>query len=199
MRKNPRRIASGDRYRVGPLDFRVPHDEEESLEVAGMLSLIFEWTYFGFITTIRPSVFLELAAWADLEKDRPKLIGKHYKPGDTSFRSIQRGAKDSVEFAPPFLRIVELNDRWFVIGHEGRHRMLLIQREAQDEYVPVVVEIRVNGFETRARQITDNNIQELNKGAFKEDSNTFVSGPLFGPLAIVNNRDVKTQSRKVRP
>jgi hypothetical protein len=201
VRKNPRRLASGDRYRVGPLDFRVPHDEAEYSKVAGMLSPIFDWTYFGFITSMLPNTFLNLAADGDLETDRPMFRDTHYQPNDTRLSSMRRGIQEGIEFAPPYLKFKELNGKWFTSAHEGRHRMLLIKKADPYQYVPVVIEIRANGRETRARDITDESIQALNEGAYREAGRRqgFVRGPLFGPLAIVDGRDVRTLSLLLQP
>jgi hypothetical protein len=63
-----------------------------------------------------------------------------------------------------------------ISGHEGRNRMLAIQKLEGDAPVEVHLLLK-NGW--RARNLTADMIKELQNGMMNQSRNNFINGPLF--------------------
>ncbi len=193
MTKNPFRILDNSEYRVGGLTFR--------LDGAGSTPAQKNWQYQGFAVTMKPSVFLKLAVQTDLYADHHLLAPADARDGETRMESMRRAMAEGLAFAPPYLRFTSTRSRgrtrWRTTGHEGRHRMESIRALVGDVPVPVIVEIRPEDREHRARHITDDHVKTLNEGAYPEQKKGAreVKGPLFGPVAIVDGREVAVPQR----
>ncbi len=133
--------------------------------------------YRGLRVLMKPSVFLSLAAHLS-EPSSVDYIVQHMKDG---------GALGS-----PFL-IVDIPEKYFegdftslnyakVVGHEGRNRMLAIQKVEGDE----PCEVHIFGYgELRARHFTPEIIEQLQLAMRSQDGKlTFSRGldGLFQPI-----------------
>lgn len=133
--------------------------------------------YRGLRVLMKPSVFLSLAAHL-AEPTSVDYIVQHMKNG---------GALGS-----PFL-IVDIPEKYFegdftglsfakVVGHEGRNRMLAIQKLEGDD----PVEVHIFGYgEIRARDFTPEIIEQLQLAMRSQDGKlTFAPsmGELFEPI-----------------
>ena len=124
--------------------------------------------YFGLRTTMRPSMFLRLAA----------PLGQEHSA------ELEKYIADGGAIGAPFLEIKipqEWDDGDFskpaqVVGHEGRNRMTAIRKLEGD--APVEVHILPRGG-YRARDITPEFKAALAKSLYAEKSTILVSGPLF--------------------
>lgn len=125
--------------------------------------------YFGLRVKMKPSIFLKLAEMLIQKRESLGPIIDHIQSG---------GA-----IGAPFLNIA-IPDEWFnddfeepaaVVGHEGRHRMIACQKVFGDEPVEVHLFFRY----LRRRDLTEEFIQELNRGMMNQDEISVVSGPLF--------------------
>lgn len=124
--------------------------------------------YFGLRTTMRPSMFLRLAA----------PLGQEHSA------ELEKYIADGGAIGAPFLEIkipAEWDDGDFskpaqVAGHEGRNRMTAIKKLEGD--APVEVHILPRGG-YRARDITPEFKAALTKSLYAEKSTTLISGPLF--------------------
>ncbi len=127
--------------------------------------------YFGMRVLMKPSTFLKLA----LPLDKP-----------TSVDHIVQHLKDGGSLGSPFLDIdipPEWEDKDFskparVKGHEGRNRMMAIQKLEGDD--PVEVHLLPKGG-LRARHLTPDVVKELQKGLVNQEGNRLINGPLFVP------------------
>lgn len=125
--------------------------------------------YFGMRVLMKPSTFLKLA----LPLDKPTSvdhIAKHLEQG---------GALGS-----PFLQI-DIPQSWEegdfdrpakVVGHEGRNRMMAIQKVEGDD--PVEVHFFPTGG-LRARHLTPNIVKALEQGLMNQAKTAYIPGPLF--------------------
>jgi hypothetical protein len=127
-----------------------------------------EVDYLGLRVMMSPKTFIDLAAPLDGE------------PSNEIFKHIQNGGK----IGSPFLRI-EIPESWTdgdllmparVVGHEGRNRMLAIEKVIGN--APIEVHLFFSQG-LRNRHITDDMKKMLNKGLVKEKSKSIVRGPLF--------------------
>ena len=124
--------------------------------------------YFGLRTTMRPSMFLRLAA----------PLGQEHSA------ELEKYIADGGAIGAPFLEIkipAEWDDGDFskpaqVMQHEGRNRMTAIRKLEGD--TPIEVHIFPRGG-YRARDITPEFKAALAKSLYAEKSTTLVSGPLF--------------------
>ena len=132
-----------------------------------------EIDYFGCKVEMKPSIFLALAS-----------------PGggrslDYMVKHIQSGGA----VGAPML-YVRVPDEWkkgifndtdepFVDGHEGRNRMMAIQKLEGDVPVETHIIIKSSQVEWRARFITPEVLAALNKFMKNEQGTGFVMGPLF--------------------
>lgn len=125
--------------------------------------------YFGLRVLMKPSTFLALA----LPLSEP--VSK-----DSIVKHIQNGG----EIGAPFLEVV-IPEQWEngdittpakIAGHEGRNRMLAIQEVEGD--APTEVHIFPRGG-LRSRDISQEMINHLNSGVYKERSSQLLKGPLF--------------------
>lgn len=133
--------------------------------------------YRGLRVLMKPSVFLSLAA---------------HLPSPTSVDYIVQHMKDGGALGSPFL-IVDIPEEWFdgnftglnyakVAGHEGRNRMLAIQKLEGDE----PVEVHIFGYgEIRARHFTTEIIEQLEVAMRNQDGKLVfgrLPGLLFEPI-----------------
>lgn len=127
--------------------------------------------YRGLRVAMKPSVFLSLA--------RPLSA-------PVSVDYIVKHLQDGGSLGPPFL-IIDVPEKWLdgdftkktygkIVGHEGRNRMLAIQKVEGDD--PVEVHIFPRG-EVRARHLTNEIVERLNQGLWNEAHTEIVLGPLF--------------------
>ena len=134
--------------------------------------------YRGLRTLMKPSTFLSLAA---------------HLPSPTSVDYIVQHMKNGGALGSPFL-IVDIPEKYFegdftdltyakVVGHEGRNRMLAIQKLEGD----APVEVHIFGYgEIRARHFTPEIIEQLQLAMRNQDGKlTFApsGGDLFEIMA----------------
>lgn len=128
--------------------------------------------YRGLRVSMKPSVFLSLAA---------------HLPSPTSVDYIVQHMENGGALGSPFL-IVEIPEQWLdgnfnglnfarVIGHEGRNRMLAIQKLEGDD--PVEVHIFPYG-ELRRRHLTPEIIEQLQLAIRNQDGKLIFSKALDG-------------------
>lgn len=133
--------------------------------------------YRGLRVLMKPSTFLSLAA---------------HLPSPTSVDYIVQHMKNGGALGSPFL-IVDIPEKYFegdftdlnyakVVGHEGRNRMLAIQKLEGDD----PVEVHIFGYgEVRARDFTPEIIEQLQLAMRSQDGKlTFApgGGDLFEPM-----------------
>lgn len=133
--------------------------------------------YRGLRVLMKPSVFLSLAA---------------HLPSPTSVDYIVQHMKNGGALGSPFL-IVDIPEKYFegdftglnyakVVGHEGRNRMLAIQKLEGDS----PVEVHIFGYgEIRKRHFTPEIIEQLQLAMRNQDGKlTFTKGldGLFEPI-----------------
>ena len=131
-----------------------------------------EIDYFGAVVHMKPSTFLKLAS---------PLEGE---PSVTFFRERIRNGEG---FGAPMLYI-GVPDGWkagnfdgktMVKGHEGRNRMTAIMQEEGDVPVETHILLSSKHVEWRARNISTQPMQLLDKGCYRETTGSWVTGPLF--------------------
>lgn len=133
--------------------------------------------YRGLRVLMKPSTFLSLAA---------------HLPSPTSVDYIVQHMKNGGALGSPFL-IVDIPEKYFegdftdltyakVVGHEGRNRMLAIQKLEGD----APVEVHLFGYgEIRSRHFTPEIIEQLQLAMRSQDGKlTFApaGGDLFEPM-----------------
>lgn len=124
--------------------------------------------YFGLRVKMKPSTFIRLAA----------PLGREHSP------ELEKYIAGGGAIGAPFLDIVipkEWDDGSFaefakVQGHEGRNRMLAVQKLEGD--APVEVHLFPKGG-YRSRDLTPEYVEKLQAGLYAEKSSTLVRGPLF--------------------
>jgi spore germination cell wall hydrolase CwlJ-like protein len=125
--------------------------------------------YFGLRVMMKPSTFLSLA----LPLNEPRSV-----------EYIMQHMKDGGALGAPFL-YVKIPADWeegdlmrpaSISGHEGRNRMLAIQKLEGDD--PVEVHLLLQGG-MRARHLNPDMIKELQNGMMNQSRNRYVTGPLF--------------------
>jgi len=162
-------LGAGKMYREPNIkEYKV--DNERGL---GSVPYNQEIDYMGFTVLMKPSTFLKLA----LPLSKPSSVDY-----------IEKYLKDGGALGSPFLK-VELPDEYKegdftqmakVVGHEGRNRMLAIQKvDGDDDPVEVQIFTRGDRQEFRARHLTPEIINHLNKGIRNESDTQVVTGPLF--------------------
>jgi hypothetical protein len=126
--------------------------------------------YRGLRVLMKPSVFLSLAA---------------HLPSPTSVDYIVQHMENGGALGSPFL-IVDIPEDWFdgkypdyakVKGHEGRNRMMAIQKVEGDE--PVEVHLFPRG-EIRARHLTPEIINHLEVGMRNQDGTKIITNGIHG-------------------
>jgi len=165
---NPTRVRQ-DKWQVGPLTFA--KDGREAGEAK-------EYTYFGSIVLMTPTLFRLLAAPLQ-------------HPTERSMRMHE--AKD-VKFGIPAL-MIELTNfggrglRPQISSHEGRHRMRNIERESPNVEVPVFIKWTNH----RAKHMTPEVLNLFRKGAWRETQGYYddrwISGPLFGNKVLIGDTE----------
>jgi N-acetylmuramoyl-L-alanine amidase len=133
--------------------------------------------YRGLRVLMKPSVFLSLAA---------------HLPSPTSVDYIVQHMKDGGALGSPFL-IVDIPEKYFegdftglnfakVVGHEGRNRMLAIQKVEGDD----PCEVHIFGYgELRKRHFTPEIIEQLETAMRNQDGKLVfgrLPGLLFEPI-----------------
>jgi spore germination cell wall hydrolase CwlJ-like protein/DNA invertase Pin-like site-specific DNA recombinase len=125
--------------------------------------------YFGLRVMMKPSTFLSLA----LPLNEPRSV-----------EYIMQHMKNGGALGAPFL-YVKIPADWeegdlmrpaSISGHEGRNRMLAIQKLEGDD--PVEVHLLLQGG-MRARHLNPGMIKELQNGMMNQSRNRYVTGPLF--------------------
>jgi len=141
---------------------------------AGATSYNMDIDYFGFTVKMLPTMFLKLAAPG----------GGHSSEGLATFIA------DGGAVAAPML-YVKVPAEWKeskvslqygipdIYAHEGRNRMMAIQKLEGDIPVETHIVLRSDRVEWRARNITPEIIALINKGVMNEDETAFIKGPLF--------------------
>lgn len=129
--------------------------------------------YFGLRVLMKPSTFLNLA----LPLNEPRSV-----------EYIMQHLKNGGALGAPFLE-VKIPADWeeddftqpaSIFGHEGRNRMLAIQKLEGDDPVEVHLLLK-NGW--RARNLTPDMIKEMQNGMMNQSRNRYVTGPLFSVIA----------------
>lgn len=129
--------------------------------------------YFGLRVLMKPSTFLNLA----LPLNEPRSV-----------EYIVQHLKNGGALGAPFLD-VKIPADWeeddfthpaSISGHEGRNRMLAIQKLEGDDPVEVHLLLK-NGW--RARNLTPDMIKEMQNGMMNQSLNRYVTGPLFSVIA----------------
>lgn len=132
-----------------------------------------EIDYFGFRVSMKPSVFLKLAAPLD-EVDQAKI--NTFKD-----RELSNGG-----FASPMLYIGIPNE-WrdgdfstpgHIVSHEGRHRMITQQEIYGDTPVETHIILRSRNLEWRGHHVTPEIMAALNKQLVSEMGKA-MKGPFF--------------------
>lgn len=133
-----------------------------------------EIDYFGIRVSMRPSTFLRLA----LELKQPR---------DDNMQWITDHIKSGGAISSPWFSVM-IPDEWIdgdftkmatIIGHEGRHRMHAILNVEGDVATEVHMLFRGKRREWRARHVTPEIIQALNRGMVAEEGRGVIQGPLF--------------------
>lgn len=130
-----------------------------------------EIKYRGFTALMKPSVFLSLAAPLDEPRSVPYII-KHLEQGGS--------------LGSPYLT-VDIPEQWYegdftnlsyarVTGHEGRNRMMAIQKLEGDK--PVEMQIHLRG--KRGREISDEMMFQLQMAMKNEDGKLIFGRGLDG-------------------
>lgn len=130
-----------------------------------------EIRYRGFTALMKPSVFLSLAAPLDEPRSVPYII-KHIEQGGS--------------IGSPYLT-VDIPEQWYegdftnlsyarVTGHEGRNRMMAIQKLEGDN--PVEMQIHLRG--KRGREISDEMMFQLQMAMKNEDGKLIFGRGLEG-------------------
>jgi putative chitinase len=125
--------------------------------------------YRGLRVLMKPSTFIKLAPSID---------------HDETIDYIEQYMKNGGALGSPYL-VIDIPEEWTeenkfrkmakVVAHEGRHRMMAIQRLEGDD--PVEVHIIPNG-EIRARHLNDNVLKYLNKSLISQTGHG-LAGPFF--------------------
>lgn len=123
--------------------------------------------YFGLRVKMKPSMFLQLAA----------PLGREHSP------ELEKYIADGGAIGAPFLTISipqewddgDLSKSAKVDGHEGRNRMLAVQKLEGD--APIEVHIFPRYY--RARDMKPELVEKINSGLYAEKSTVLVRGPLF--------------------
>lgn len=123
--------------------------------------------YHGFVGLVKPSTFLNLALPHDGQRgeDSSKIEGlvkDGYALGIPWFSLNTQAVEEGTGLAK-------------IVGHEGRARMLFIQRELGD--VPVPVHFILTGG-ARSRDLTPEMIQSIKGGIKAEGSGTEITDPI---------------------
>lgn len=132
-----------------------------------------EIDYFGIRVSMKPSVFLKLAA--------PLTVVDQAKISAFKDRELNKGG-----FAAPML-YVGIPNEWregdfstmgHIISHEGRHRMITQREVYGDTPVETHIILRSRNLEWRSRHITPEIMDALNKQLASE-TGTVMKGPFF--------------------
>lgn len=129
--------------------------------------------YMGLRVAMRPSVFLQLATPLATASD-PKLVKYIAHGGAIGSPFLQVSipeAWDSGDFSKPAQ----------VVGHEGRNRMHAIQKLEGDN----PIEVHIFPLYYRARDMTPDFVNKLNRHLQVEQSSRIKSGPLFATYSSV--------------
>ena len=141
---------------------------------AGATSYNTDIDYFGFTVKMLPSMFLKLAA----------------PGGGNSADGLAKFIDDGGAVAAPML-YVKVPAEWqdgnlditcgipYVHAHEGRNRMMAIQKLEGDVPVETHILLRSDRLEWRARNITPEIITKVNGGVMNEQETAYIRGPLF--------------------
>jgi hypothetical protein len=125
--------------------------------------------YKGTRVMMRPSTFLKLA----LPLENPTSV-------DHIVNHIRQGGS----LGAPFL-VLKIPPEWEnnnfklptkVVGHEGRNRMISVQKVEGDD--PVEVHLFLGG-DMRARHLTPEIIEHLKMGMRNQAGTSMINGPLF--------------------
>jgi hypothetical protein len=123
--------------------------------------------YRGMRVMMRPSMFLKLAAPMNDSRSVDHLK-QHIQTGGAigaPFLTMELDKDDPTGSVP------------VVTGHEGRNRMIAIQQVEGDD--PVEVHIMFRGGISRARHLTPEIKQHINRAARQERTANIVTGPLW--------------------
>lgn len=148
----------------------------------GSVPNLAETGYLGFVSFIRPSVFLRLC---------PPLEDE-----DHTFDDVLAAGQP---IATGFLNVDLEDPAGEVRGHEGRHRMRAVLRRCGDEPVPVVI-FPLGG--DRARHVEHGHLCRLAAGMLQErwagGHPRFVEGPIFDRV-ILGGQDLQISNLDPAP
>jgi len=96
--------------------------------------------YMGFTVWMKASDFIKLNPIRDSTIDSTEYISKHFQENE------------DIIIAPPFLSAEWVEDHWKVDGHEGRGRMIEVEKINPGSLVPVHIFPRHGN---RARHLTE--------------------------------------------
>ena len=129
-----------------------------------------EVNYRGLRVQMKPSVFLDLAA---------------FLRSDDRNRHVTQAILDGVAIGAPFL-IIQIPAAWFdsqdysepaqIVGHEGRNRMQSVQDAEGNAAIETHLFFR---DDIRNRDLTPEIIEALSQGMYMERTSTLKRGPLF--------------------
>lgn len=166
-------VATIDNHIFYTLPEQVLEYKVDNVEGLGSVPYNQNVDYFGLRVLMKPSTFLNLA----LPLNEPRSV-----------EYIMQHLKDGGALGAPFLD-VKIPADWeeddftqpaSISGHEGRNRMLAIQKLEGDDPVEVHLLLK-NGW--RARNLTPDMIKEMQNGMMNQSRNRYVTGPLFSVIA----------------
>jgi len=162
-------VATVDNHVFYTLPENLSEYKVDNVEGLGSVPYNQNVDYFGLRVMMKPSTFLSLA----LPLNEPRSV-----------EHIMQHMKDGGALGAPFLD-VKIPADWeeddftrpaSISGHEGRNRMLAIQKLEGDDPVEVHLLLK-DGW--RARNLTSDMIKELQNGMMNQSRNRYVTGPLF--------------------
>lgn len=126
--------------------------------------------YFGYQVEMNPDIFLKLTTPNNWQAD------------EDSKKFINNALNSGKKISSPFLKIF-IPEGWFedeynghakVVGHEGRHRMVVLQELQGNKLVPVSLKFTSNVHELRSRHIKLEWKEQIQKGLVSQFTNTLV-------------------------
>lgn len=135
--------------------------------------------YHGVKVMMKPSKFLSVVP------DRPY-----------SHSYLNTALDNNESIASPFLVVdtpvgddffkADASNDFYVTGHEGRGRMKAILEKYGD--APIEVHLIWGG--RRKRHITNEIVEKINSGVYRENTNEFIDGPLFASYEHLSETDI---------
>lgn len=99
-------------------------------------------SYGAFLITMHPEDFLKLTA--DPVVDRPRIEANFFPRSKEEFTDMMGGkAENYGRFPMPFLKVYHPSGK--VLGHEGRHRALMVKRKGGENF-PVAIYLYTESY-----------------------------------------------------